>query len=272
MSLILWHFGRKELSSGFRNNITLKHWPHFLFKSNLLAEMLVLCALSQFGYCPLLWMFHSRGSNDRIKKIHDSVLWSVYNDSTLTFEEILIKDLAVDYQLPSVRTLTRIILKVASQNDIQFLQNVLLNIESYQRRCIVLLDEIYIKSAVTYHGGTLFKCLYWGAEFITKILPVSQLTADFILNQMQHIVDEINKHEDGNMIGIIADVNRTNQKFFNNLRSNDEKPWSAGNDTFLLIHACCYLRWEDILRWCIVSLLSNYVLYFIWHESSVHIH
>ena len=26
---------------------------------------------SQFGYCPLVWMFHSRGSNDRINKIHE---------------------------------------------------------------------------------------------------------------------------------------------------------------------------------------------------------
>ena len=39
------------------------------------------------------------------------------------------------------------------------------------------------------------------------------------------------------MIGIIADGNRTNQKSFNNLRSNDEKPWLAGNDTFLVLHA-----------------------------------
>ena len=31
-----------------------------------------------------------------------------------------------------------------------------LNIESYQRKCIVLLDEVYIKSAITYHGGSLF--------------------------------------------------------------------------------------------------------------------
>ena len=26
---------------------------------------------SQFNYCPLIWMFHSRQLNNRIKKIHD---------------------------------------------------------------------------------------------------------------------------------------------------------------------------------------------------------
>ena len=48
----------------------------------------------------------------------------------------------------------------------------------------------------------MMKCLYGGPEFITKILPASQLTADFILNQVQPIVDEINKQENRNVIGI----------------------------------------------------------------------
>ena len=34
----------------------------------------------------------------------------------------------------------------------------------------------------------MIKCLYGGPEFIAKILPVSQLTADFILHQVQPIV------------------------------------------------------------------------------------
>ena len=146
------------------------------------------------------------------------------------------------------RTLTRITSKVASQKAIRLLQNVLLNNVSYQRRCVVLLDDIYITLLLhtmevpcsENHLMTL--CFVIGTGFIAKILPVSQLTADYILNQVQHIVDEMNKQENRDVIGIIADGNRTNQKFFNNLRSNDEKPQLAGNDTFLLIHAYCYLR------------------------------
>ena len=47
---------------------------------------------SQFGYCPLVWMFHSRTLNNRINKIHEKSLRIVYNDNNLTYEELLRKD------------------------------------------------------------------------------------------------------------------------------------------------------------------------------------
>ena len=39
---------------------------------------------SQFGYCPLVWMFHSRKLNNRVNKIHERALRITYNDSKLT--------------------------------------------------------------------------------------------------------------------------------------------------------------------------------------------
>ena len=48
---------------------------------------------SQFKYCPLLWMFHSKTLDDRINKLHERALRVVYkDDSNLTFEELLEKD------------------------------------------------------------------------------------------------------------------------------------------------------------------------------------
>ena len=47
---------------------------------------------SQFSYCPLVWMFHSRTLNNRINKLHERGIRLVYNDSHLTFEELLSKD------------------------------------------------------------------------------------------------------------------------------------------------------------------------------------
>ena len=47
---------------------------------------------SQFSYCPLIWMFHSRTLNNRINKLHERGLRLVYKDSDLTFEELLHKD------------------------------------------------------------------------------------------------------------------------------------------------------------------------------------
>ena len=44
---------------------------------------------SQFGYCPLVWMFHSRLMNNRINKIHERSLRIVFNDNKSTFRELL---------------------------------------------------------------------------------------------------------------------------------------------------------------------------------------
>ena len=35
---------------------------------------------SQFGYCPLIWMFHSRVLNNKINCIHERALRITYND------------------------------------------------------------------------------------------------------------------------------------------------------------------------------------------------
>ena len=40
---------------------------------------------SQFGYCPLVWMFHSRKMNSRINKIHERALRIIYDDKNTTF-------------------------------------------------------------------------------------------------------------------------------------------------------------------------------------------
>ena len=47
---------------------------------------------SQFGYCPLVWMFHSRNLNNRINKIHERSLRIVYNDKISSFEELRNRD------------------------------------------------------------------------------------------------------------------------------------------------------------------------------------
>ena len=47
---------------------------------------------SQFGYCPLVWMFHSRKLNTRINRIHERALRIVYRDEKSIFEELLKKD------------------------------------------------------------------------------------------------------------------------------------------------------------------------------------
>ena len=47
---------------------------------------------SQFNYCPLIWMCHSRILNNKINKLHERALRVVYKDDELTFQQLLEKD------------------------------------------------------------------------------------------------------------------------------------------------------------------------------------
>ena len=54
--------------------------------------------LSQFSYCPLVWMCHSRTLNSKINKLHERALRLVYDDRQSTFEELLNIDKSVIIQ------------------------------------------------------------------------------------------------------------------------------------------------------------------------------
>ena len=47
---------------------------------------------SQFGYCPLIWMFCGRQTNARINHVHERALRAVYNDEIIPFKELLGRD------------------------------------------------------------------------------------------------------------------------------------------------------------------------------------
>ena len=53
---------------------------------------------SQFGYCPLIWMNHSRTLINKIYRRHERSLRVVYNDTRSTFKELLDKNKAVSIQ------------------------------------------------------------------------------------------------------------------------------------------------------------------------------
>ena len=51
---------------------------------------------SQFGYCPLVWMFHSRSlNNNKINRIHKRALRITYNDKSSSFQNLIEKDKSV---------------------------------------------------------------------------------------------------------------------------------------------------------------------------------
>ena len=50
---------------------------------------------SQFSYCPLIWMYHSRTLNNGINNIHERALRLTYKDNQSSFKELLEKDHSV---------------------------------------------------------------------------------------------------------------------------------------------------------------------------------
>ena len=69
----------------------LRRISHYISKNKLRIIMKSFIE-SQFGYCPLVWMFHSRTLNNRINALHEKALRLVYKDTTLSFEDLLILD------------------------------------------------------------------------------------------------------------------------------------------------------------------------------------
>ena len=63
-----------------------------LMEQNKLRNLMKAFIESQFAYCPLVWIFHSRTLNSRINRLHERALRMVYKDNNMTFEELLIKD------------------------------------------------------------------------------------------------------------------------------------------------------------------------------------
>ena len=50
---------------------------------------------SQFNYCPLTWMFHSRRLNNKISRSRERCLWLIYSYRSSSYKELLDKDNSV---------------------------------------------------------------------------------------------------------------------------------------------------------------------------------
>ena len=79
---------------------------------------------SQFGYCPLVWMFHSRGLNNRINKIHERALRLVYNDSQSTFADLLTKDNSVSIHDRNLQILATEIYKLKLNESPRIIESI----------------------------------------------------------------------------------------------------------------------------------------------------
>ena len=72
---------------------------------------------SQFSYCPLVWMSHSRTMNNIINKIHEKTLRLVYKDEkNLSLDDLLKKDKSLSIHQRNLQILATEIYK--ARNDL----------------------------------------------------------------------------------------------------------------------------------------------------------
>jgi hypothetical protein len=156
--------------------------------------------------------------------------------------------LRVDFQLPSITTLTRLTSTVKSIGDMSFINHVFSTVDGERKkRCILVLDVVYVKSTLQYQGGTTFGkavnkpdktanivlsfmllCISGGPKFLCRMLPVKELDAHFLFEQTNLIIDGVKNI--GGEIAIICDGNRVNQNF----ETYSDKPWRTKDNIFLL--------------------------------------
>ena len=67
---------------------------------------------SQFNYCPLVWMCHSRGLNNRMNNLHERALRIVYQDKKSDFETLLKNDKSVTIHVRNLHYLVTEVYKV----------------------------------------------------------------------------------------------------------------------------------------------------------------
>ena len=60
---------------------------------------------SQFSYCPLIWMCHSRIINKKISRLHETCLKIIYCDKQSSFEELLEKESSVSVHKRNIQIL-----------------------------------------------------------------------------------------------------------------------------------------------------------------------
>ena len=85
------------------------------FMSTNEAQLLMRSSImSQFRYCRLTWMCHSRNINNQINKLYECALRLVYNDKSSSFRELVERNKSVTIHGRIIQVLLTVIFKVKS--------------------------------------------------------------------------------------------------------------------------------------------------------------
>ena len=86
---------------------------------------------SQFQYCPLIWMFHSRQLDKKIDKIQERALRIIYKDAESTYSEQLEKGCAVTIHTKNLQILMIEMYKTINDLNPSLIKELFCEIESH---------------------------------------------------------------------------------------------------------------------------------------------
>jgi len=122
---------------------------------------------SQFGYCPLVWMFHNRKLNNRINSIHERALRITYKDYNSSFKDLLKRDKSVSIHQRNLQVLATEIFKTKKGLNPVIMNEIFKFTEPlYNLRETSSLERTNVK---TVRYGT--ETLSWLGPKIWKLLP-----------------------------------------------------------------------------------------------------
>ena len=140
---------------------------------------------SQFGYCPLIWMFHSRKVNSKINHLQERSLRIVYNDYITSFEDLLKKDNSFKIHHKNIQSLAIELFKVEKGianpilYDIFPLRSIVYNLRTQ--------TDFSVSSANTTHFG--LNSLRYLASKVWNTVPLELKN----LNDVESFKSEIRK-------------------------------------------------------------------------------
>ena len=108
---------------------------------------------SQFIYCPLIWVLHSRTMNNKINRLHERSLRIVYSDQSSTFEELLERDKTFSIHHMNIQSLAIEIYKFVNGLSTEIMNSVF-NLKENNRYSLRNAYELYSRNPRTVKYGT----------------------------------------------------------------------------------------------------------------------
>ena len=86
--------------------------------------------ISQFNNCPIVWMCHGKGLNNKINNIHERALSIVYQDKESSFKTLLKRDKSTSIHVKNLQHLATELFKVKNDLSPEIMKQIFLFLEN----------------------------------------------------------------------------------------------------------------------------------------------